>query len=156
MNNDIPTSPQRMGLRGYVTHHEFAGMRIPAPVQNLVLRDYAARNKLVFELSIGEYFFPNCHVQLDGILRNLDNFIGVVMCSLFMLPKNAEHRHRVYQEFIRHDAALHLVFESLVIRGEADIDRAEDIIRFQSVLSQCPTMIPRELLPPLEPIDTFT
>ena len=37
-------SKGRMGVRGYVTNDEFGGLRIPVPVQNLVLRDYAARN----------------------------------------------------------------------------------------------------------------
>ena len=38
---------QRSGLQGYVTHQSFKGMRMPATVQNLVMRDYITVSGLV-------------------------------------------------------------------------------------------------------------
>ena len=155
MLSNAQTPLGRMGVRGYVTNQEFGGLRIPVTVQSMVLRDYAAKNKLSFELPVGEYFFPNCYVQLDGLLRQLDELTGIMMCSLFMLPKSEVRRREIYDLIIRHGCALHMVFESLVILSAVDADRAEEIIRFQDTLRACPQKIPAELLPPIEAIDHF-
>ena len=146
----------RAGIRGYVTHKEFGGMRIPVTVQNLVLRDYAARNGLMFKLSFNEYAFDNCYVQLDGLLKTLPTLEGIVMCSLFMLPPSRERRQKIYEAVIQHQASLHLIFESLVIRGEDDIARAEELLLLDAAIRKAPTSIPLELLPELEGIDRFS
>lgn len=151
----VPWATGRRGLRGYVTHQEFGGLRIPVPVQTLVIRDYAAKNNLVFELSVGEYFFSNCYVQLEGLLSQLKELAGVGMCSLFMLPKNAQKRRAVYERFISDRSALHLIFENLVIRNQEDTWRAEELIRYKEILADCPKSLPAELLPPLKETDRF-
>ncbi len=156
MSNDTEKSTERKVLGSYVTNHEFAGMRIPVPVQSLVLRDYASKNNLVFKLPVGEYFFPNCYVQLHGLLKNMSGLAGVAMCSLFMLPKEPADRMEIYGTFLRQGVALHCILESFVLRTEADIEIAEAIYAFQSTLERCPKVIPPELLPPLDGVDSFT
>ncbi len=59
---------------------------MPATVQNLVMRDYITRRGAQIRLSVGEYYFDKCFVQLYSMLRKLDEIEGIVMCSLFMLP----------------------------------------------------------------------
>jgi len=145
----------KQGVRGYVTHHEFGGNKIPIPVQNLVLRNYTHQNNLFFKLSINEYSIPYCYIQLESLLIELPELEGVVMCSIFMLPKNPTKRKAIYQQFLDHDAALHLIFESTVIRTQEDVDLVEEIIAIRKILSTCPQSIPRRLLPTIEQIDYF-
>jgi len=149
-------SPARKVLGSYVTNHEFGGMRIPVPVQSLVLRDYAAKNNLVFKLPVGEYFFPNCYVQLYGLLKKISGLEGIGMCSLFMLPKNQDARLDIYRTLLREGVALHCVLESFVMRSEADVETAESIYAFQTTLAACPKTIPAELLPTLQLTPSFT
>src|SRR3546814_4803263 len=70
-------------------------------------------------LSVGEYFFDNCFVQLYSMLRRLDEIEGIVMCSLFMLPADPAKRRWIYDRFLESGAALHCVFEGLVKIGRA-------------------------------------
>jgi sporadic carbohydrate cluster protein (TIGR04323 family) len=155
-NEQAGSSPVRNVLQGYVVNVEFGGFRIPAPLQNLQLRDYAARNNLQFKLSVGEYSFPGCCLQLEGLYPQLHSFEGIGMCSLFMLPKSEERRQRLYSACLNAGAALHLVLEGIVLRKSADIQRVEEILAFHRSFAFCPTTIPRELLPELSVNDSFT
>jgi sporadic carbohydrate cluster protein (TIGR04323 family) len=143
-------------LQGYVVNTEFGGFRIPAPLQNLQLRDYAARNNLQFKLSVGEYSFPGCYLQLEGLYSQLHSLEGIGMCSLFMLPKSEERRNQLYDACLDAGAALHLVLEGIVLRKSADRERIEDILAFHRSFQFCPKTIPIELLPPSSANDSFT
>jgi sporadic carbohydrate cluster protein (TIGR04323 family) len=146
----------RSGLQGYVTHQSFKGMRMPATVQNLVMRDYISRKGAQLRLSVGEYFFDNCFVQLYSMLRRLDEIEGIVMCSLFMMPENPEKRRWIYDRFLESGAALHFVFEDLVVQDEDGVRRAEELLRMNAALDAAPTRIDPSLLPPIEGIDSFS
>ena len=150
------SSAAREGLRGYVSHHAFRGLRIPANVQNLVLRDYVTRLGKMFKLSVNEYALPNCYVQLSGLLNQLRGVEGVVMCSLFMLPGDSEQRQQIYQAFLTNSASLHLVFESLVIATQQDVEQAEEILLLHQALAHAPGTIPSHLLPDLGGRDSFS
>ena len=62
------TRIEQHGFRGYCVHQPFNGLRMPVPAQNILLRDYAGRHGLMFKLSVNELDFPNCDVQLFGLL----------------------------------------------------------------------------------------
>lgn len=132
----------RQGYRGYVTSREFGGCRIPVPVQNLVLRDYAARKGLFFKLPINENSFPHSYLVLEALLRQLGDLEGILACSMFMLPERAERRRRVYNQFLKQGATLHLVLEDMVIRTPADIAPVEEILTVYHLLPHCPTSVP--------------
>src|SRR3546814_7387582 len=71
------------------------------------MRDYITRRGAEVRLSVGEYFFDNCFVQLYSMLRRLDEIEGIVMCSLFMLPADPAKRRWIYDRFLESGAALH-------------------------------------------------
>lgn len=150
-----PAQPRNV-LQGYVTNIEFGGLRVPATMQNLMLRDYAARNNLLFKLSVGEYNFPGCYLQLDGLLPQLPKLEGIGMCSMFMLPKSGEHREQIYTQVFNAGAALHLVLEKIVLRRPDDAARVEETLRFHEAFKNCVSTIPEGLLPPLSLPDCFT
>jgi hypothetical protein len=55
----------RKGYRGYVFSRSVDNHRVPQHIQNLVIRDYAARRKLHYLLSATEYAMPGCYLILD-------------------------------------------------------------------------------------------
>lgn len=148
--------PQREGLQGYVTHQAFKGLRMPATVQNLVMRDYARQKGKAFRLSRGEYFFDGCYVQLYAALRDLPQLEGIVMCSAFMLPPSAAKRREIFGEVIAAGASLHCVLETLIVEDWHDVDAAEDVLRMNAALELSPRTIDPALLPPIDGIDQFT
>ncbi|MDP3723053.1 MAG: hypothetical protein Q8R91_06110 [Candidatus Omnitrophota bacterium] len=135
-------APVREGFRGYCTNAEFGGHRIPVPVQNLVLRDYVQRRNLLFRLSINELQFPNCYLQLLGLLPQLPALEGVIMCSLFMLPKDPEVRRTIYREFLKHGTSLHFVMENIVLQTADDVAGVEEIRAIRDALPACPSAVP--------------
>lgn len=142
------SQPNRQGYRGYVTSREFGGARIPVPVQSLVLRDYCARKGLLYKLHLNENMFPNSYLVLEGLVRDLSEFEGVLMCSMFMLPQRAERRAAVYRRIFEQGAELHLVLEDILLRKFADTTAVERVLSAALLLPQCPTRIPEELIGP--------
>ena len=75
----------RQGFRGYVTSRGFGEYRIPVPLQSLALRDYCARKGMQFILPANENNFPNSYLVLDGMVKGLAGYDGIVMCSVFLI-----------------------------------------------------------------------
>ena len=59
------------GYRGYVFSRPVDSHRVPQHIQNLVIRDYAARRKLHYLLSATEYAMPGCYLILEQVLADL-------------------------------------------------------------------------------------
>ncbi len=148
--------PKTGVLQGYVTHQSFKGLRIPANVQNLVMREYARNQEKTFRLSRGEYYFDGCFVQLYAMLRDLDQMDGIILCSLFILPPSAQKRREIFDTLLAAGGELHCVFETLVVRDEAGISQLEDLYRLNDALDRAPQEIDRAILPPINGIDSFT
>jgi len=141
-------SEARAGYRGYVTSREFGGLRIPVPVQSLVLRDYCARKKLLYKLHVNENIFPHSYLVLEGMVRDLSAEQGILMCSMYMLPQRTERRARIYRKILEQGAELHFVMEDVVVRGMADTAVVEEVLAAVGWLAHCPTRILDELIGP--------
>ena len=111
-------------LNGYVTVRPFGGFAIPVPVQNAILRDYAAGLGLIYALPHGEHMFENCHMQLYSAIKaaGLDGAVG--MCSLFMMPQDAERFRPVAMTALDHRVTLHCAFERLTLARPSDYAEA--------------------------------
>ncbi|NUB05052.1 sporadic carbohydrate cluster protein (TIGR04323 family) [Azospirillum brasilense] len=125
----------RSGYRGYIGSRPVLGSRTPQHVQNLVIRDYAARSGLTFKLSATEYAMPHCYMMLEQVLAELPGLDGMIAYSLFMLPERRDRRREVYRRILDAGASLHTAVEGLVLAGEADIGRLEDIWSVQQALT---------------------
>jgi sporadic carbohydrate cluster protein (TIGR04323 family) len=131
----------RHGYRGYVSCRAFGGLRIPVPIQSLVLRDYCARNDLFYKLHVCENLFPHSYLVLEGLLETLDQFEGLLIFSLFMLPERPQRRAKIYERAMQHNAELHFVLEGFVVRQPVDVGAVEEILLIHQTLTHCPTAI---------------
>lgn len=131
----------RKGYRGYIGTRPLNGSRTPQAVQNLVVRDYAQRNKLQYLLSSVEYSMPNCYLMLNEVLAELPKLEGMICYSLFMLPADADRRLAVYRRMLESGGVLHAALEVQTLRGEGDIQHWEDIWLVQQALASSPTVI---------------
>lgn len=125
----------RNGYRGYITSRLVRGSRTPQHVQNLVIRDYAARNGLLFKLSATEYVMPGCTMILHSVLDELPALEGIIAFSLFMLPRNQERRQWIYHRVLDSGAELHFAVEGLALTTLADIVRIEAILGIERTLA---------------------
>jgi sporadic carbohydrate cluster protein (TIGR04323 family) len=128
----------RKGCRGYMSTRPVRGTSIPQRVQNLVIRDYATRNRLPFLMTVSEFAMPGCYMILENALLELDRTSGIIAYSLFMLPPQPERRRAIYLRIIDAGASLHAALENLSIHVEGDIDRVEDLISAATLLERLP------------------
>jgi sporadic carbohydrate cluster protein (TIGR04323 family) len=133
---------EKLRYRGYVSSRGFGGYRIPVPVQSLVLRDYCARNGLLYVLPVNENIFPHSYMVLEGMVRDLSTYQGIVMCSMHMLPQRPERRQKIYDTVLSQGAAIHMVIEGLVLAENVDISKIEDLILFSHIAQGAPVTVP--------------
>ena len=129
----------RKGYRGYVTSRPFGGYIIPVPVQSLVLRDYCQRKGYVYVLPVNENSFPHSYLVLEGMILNLADFAGVLMCSMHMLPQTAKRRRTIFDTILTQHCSVHLVLEGLVVETLQDVEKVEELIRFTQTVAQAPS-----------------
>jgi len=119
----------RKGYRGYVFSRSVDNHRVPQHIQNLVIRDYAARRRLHYLLSATEYAMPGCYLILEQVLDELETLEGVILYSMFMLPAVASERYRIYQRLLDAGGGLHSAVEGFALTHEPDIERWENVLR---------------------------
>jgi len=130
--------PARQGYRGYVSPRSFGGYLIPIPMQSLALRDYCARKNLLYVLPANENIFPHSYLVLEGLVRDLSQYEGIVMCSIHMLPQRDARRRELYRQVLDQGCALHFVIEDNAIASTRDIDRVEDVILLAQLAAKAP------------------
>lgn len=118
------------------------GERAPQHVQNIVLRDYCARNQLHYLLSATEYAMVNCHLILEQVLDELADIDGIVAYSLFQMPINQTRRLRVYERILAQGKEIHFAVEGLSLTTQRDILRLEDIWLVRDTLPDCINAFP--------------
>lgn len=118
------------------------GERAPQHVQNIVLRDYCARNRLHYLLSATEYAMMNCHLILEQVLVELADIDGIVAYSLFQMPINQTQRLRVYERILAQGKEIHFAVEGLGLTTQSDILRLEDIWFVRETLADCVSAFP--------------
>lgn len=124
------------GYRGYIGSRPLLGNRTAQHVQNLVIRDYAQRNGLLYKLSATEYAMAGCYMMLEEVLTELPQLEGIIAFSLFMLPEARAARHQVYARVLDAGRSLHFAHESMALCNEADVRRIEDILLVQQATRQ--------------------
>ena len=134
----MATDARREGFRGYIGSRPVAGQRYPQRVQNLVVRDHAARHGLRLRLSVVEYAMPGCFMMLHDALSELDRLEGIVLFSLFMLPADPVDRQTIYERILGAGGALRAALEDMVLACPDDVRRFEDTLRVNAWLPHTP------------------
>ena len=130
---------QRLGFSGYIASRPIEGNRIPQHIQNLVVREYAKKNQLEFNLSATEYNCQACYLLLEQLLNEIDQVDGIILYSLFMLPERYERRKEIYQVLIEKGRTLHAAVEDYQIATWQDVDRVEAVFRLNDITKHCPS-----------------
>lgn len=99
-------------IKGYVTVRSFGSMTVPVPVQNLVLRNFAATQNARFLLSTNEHKFENCYMQLFTAVEEVKKSGHIAMCSSSMLPQTQDVFDEIVSKVIEKEITLHFVFEN--------------------------------------------
>lgn len=138
----MASTAKRLGYRGYIGSRPFMGENPTHQVQNIVIVDYAKRENLCYLLSATEYAMHDCMMMLEQVLAELPHLGGAICYSLFMLPRQAERRQRVYLSVIESGAEMHFAVERTVLRRADDIPDIEALWLLRRTLPHCPRELP--------------
>ena len=94
---------------------------------------------MLYVLPVNENMFPHSYMVLDGLIENLQSYEGVLMCSMYMLPKRPERRKRVVDKILDQRCTLHLVLEDLVIGSARDFARMEEYVLLSRLIVKEPS-----------------
>jgi len=128
MNNNFAT---------YVTTNKIKHFSIPPPLQVLLIRDYCKNNNITFSLPAEELRFDGCYIELMGIIRQCSEISGIIMPSLFMLPKNKKKQDFFFKKCQNNSLELHFIMESMVIKSsKEEVERVSALINLNNAIEE--------------------
>jgi sporadic carbohydrate cluster protein (TIGR04323 family) len=126
------------GFRGYIVSGPVRGVSFPQSVQHLVVRDYARRSGLIYHHHLTEYAMPGSSMMLTTLLDELDALEGIILFSLYTLPRSRERRRQVYERILGAGKSMHAALEGLTLRAAGDTAAWDDLIEIAAVLPATP------------------
>lgn len=138
MKNRVGFMSERSGYRGYIASRTVRGEHTPQRLQNLLVRDYAARNGLTYLLSATEYVMPSCYMMLENVLGELPHLQGIIAFSAFMLPAVRERRARVFERVLAASCEIHFALENMRVSSPNDVSRIDDLLAIAGTLPRLP------------------
>jgi sporadic carbohydrate cluster protein (TIGR04323 family) len=75
---------------------------------------------------------------LEGMIQDLTDYEGIVLCSMHMLPQRAERRRQIYERILKQGCSLHIVLEGIVISGPQDVEKIEELLQLNQIAARLP------------------
>ena len=122
------SAPAQKGTKAYTTPRSFGGFQIPITMQSTNLRNYCEKNGLVFHLHVVENQIPNTYLVLESLVEKADNYDGIVMCSVSMLPNDRLIRKSVVARILEQGCKLHFTFEQIVVSSIEELVELEELV----------------------------
>lgn len=102
---------------------------IPLPMQRAVINKYCDKHGI----KINDYQFENEFLDwLPGLQKfiELDGIDGIIACSIYSLPDNADRRRELLELAVETGTEIHFANELCSVREKADIAHIEHIFNF--------------------------
>lgn len=125
----------KKGYRGYVFSRPIEDHRVPQHIQNLVIRNHAKKYGLTYQLSGVEYRMKNSFLMLNQIVDELDEYDGIILYSLFMLPKNLKQRQVIIHKLLENGKEIHTAAEDIVLRKKKEVGVINSIFLIEEALN---------------------
>lgn len=117
------------GTKAYTTPRAFGGFQIPITLQSTTLRNFCDRQDLLFHLHVVENQIPDTYLVLESLVEKADQYDGIAMCSVSMLPNNLTTRESITHRIIKQGCALHFVFEQISIASLDQLQELEELVQ---------------------------
>ena len=121
------------GTKAYTSSRAFGGFQIPIPLQSAAIRRYCEERFLTFHLHVVENLIPGNYLVLESVVTSADQYEGIAMCSIDMLPTDSRHRRDLVRRCLAAGCRLHFLFEQRVVATAADADELETLIGLVTV-----------------------
>ena len=122
------SAPAQKGTKAYTTPRSFGGFQIPITMQSTNLRNYCEKSGLIFHLHVVENQIFNTYLVLESLVEKADNYDGIVMCSVSMLPNDPRIRKSVVTRILEQGCKLHFTFEQIVVSSLEELAELEELV----------------------------
>ena len=120
--------------RGYVFSRSIGAHRVPQHIQNLVIRNHAQKYSLHFLLSGVEHRMNSSYVMLNQLLDDSKDIDGIIIYSMFMLPRQREIRNKMIGRLIDNGKEIHAAVEDLILKDSSDYNRLDNIFLVDNIV----------------------
>ena len=121
-------SLEQKATKAYTTPRSFGGFQIPITMQSTTLRNYCEKNNLIFHLHVVENQIPNTYLVLESLVKKANQYDGIVMCSISMLPTDREYRRSIVKRILEQGCALHFTFEQRIVYSVSQLPELEELM----------------------------
>lgn len=97
-------------------------------MQSTSLRNYCEKNGLTFHLHVVENQILNTYLVLESLVEKADDYDGIVMCSVSMLPSDPMVRRSVVTRVLEQGCKLHFTFEQLIVSSLEQLADLEELV----------------------------
>ncbi len=120
--------------RGYVFSRAIGGYRVPQHIQNLVIRTHAQKYNLHYLLSGVEHRMNSSYLTLNQLVDESKDIDGLIIYSMFMLPRHKETRYRILNTLIDNGKEIHAAVEDLILKDSVDCCRLDNIFLVDNIV----------------------
>ena len=118
---------------GYINLKPINGVIYPSSLQNILMKEYiTSKLKGIFYLSPTEVLQAKYSITLNTLISRETKVSGIVMLSLFSLPKNESLRKNVYLNCLKNKKKLFFILDELSFNRKKDINNIEDRFIFNN------------------------
>ena len=107
--------------QGYVQLMEFNNIYLPAPIQNLIMKNFCEQNNAIFKLSVNEHYIKNCYMELFFILKKIKNIDGLIMSSIYMLPQDEKNFSFFIKLYKKRRLKIIFIFENTEVNNSKEL-----------------------------------
>ncbi|MDC3206104.1 hypothetical protein OA961_01620 [Candidatus Pelagibacter sp.] len=125
-----------LNVRGYIFSRSFFGERVPQHIQNIVIRDFCKKNKLNYNLSLVEYAMKDSYTMFNQIINQIDKFDGVVLYSLFQLPKSDKVRNNLCNNILNKNKKIYFANENRVVKSKFELEKINIIWKLKQKIPE--------------------
>ena len=119
---------KQKATKAYTTPRPFGGFQIPITIQSTTLRNYCEKNNLIFHLHVVENQIPDTYLVLESLVEKANQYGGIAMCSVSMLPSDHKYRHSIVRRILERGCALNFTFEQIVVTSFDQIAELEELV----------------------------
>ena len=128
-----------MSIASITTDINIGPFKIPANGQNMIMNNYAQRNKLIVELVIPEPYKSNALGTVKWLHKDV-NFTKIILCSIYQLPQKKKWFDDIVKNFS--NVEFHFALEGIRGKGrfflnsclkEVNIFKKTQIIKSEDV-----------------------
>ncbi len=84
-------------------------------------------------MSSNELYFKNSYLQLNDLIKNSREYVGIMMVSIYVLPSDNKLRNQIFKLFLRQNVELHIILENIVAKSKNDFNKLNELLLFNEV-----------------------